>query len=146
MQGQLLLGVIVAVLTYLGLSILGVKNAFLLAILAGVFELIPIFGPIISAIPAIGIALIQDGFSLALLVAGLFLIIQQFENQLIHPLVVKKIVGIPALVAIIALIVGAQIAGFLGMIIAVPITAAAMEYLSDMEKAKLNEMKKFSNR
>lgn len=142
MQGQLLLGVIVGVLTFLGLSILGVKNAFLLAILAGVFELIPIFGPILSAIPAMGVALIQDGFTLALLVAGLFLIIQQFENQLIHPLVVKKIVGIPALVAIISLIVGAQIAGFLGIIIAVPITAALMEYLSDIEKAKLEEMRK----
>lgn len=142
MQGQLLLGVIVGVLTYLGLMILGVKNAFFLAVLAGVFELIPIFGPILSAIPAIGVALIQDGFTLALMVLGLFLIIQQFENQLIHPLVVKKIVGIPALVAIISLIVGAQIAGFLGMIIAVPITAALMEYLSDVEKAKLAEMKR----
>lgn len=146
MQGQLLLGIIVGVLTYLGLMILGVKNAFLLALLAGVFELIPLFGPILSAIPAIGVALIQDGFTLALLVAGLFVIIQQFENQLIHPLVVKKIVGIPALVAIIALIVGAQIAGFLGMIIAVPITAALMEYLSDLEKAKLAEMKRLGEK
>jgi predicted PurR-regulated permease PerM len=142
MQGQLLLGVIVGVLTYLGLSILGVKNAFLLAILAGVFELIPIFGPILSAIPAMGIALIQDGLTLALLVAGLFAIIQQFENQLIHPLVVKKIVGIPALVAIVALIIGAQVAGFLGLIISVPIAAALMEYLSDVEKAKLEEMQR----
>jgi predicted PurR-regulated permease PerM len=108
MQRQLLLGVIVGILTYLGLMILGVKNAFLLAILAGVFELIPVFGPILSAIPAIGVALIQDGFTLAIL----------------------------------ALIVGAQIAGFLGMIIAVPVTAALMEYLSDVEKSKLEEMKK----
>jgi predicted PurR-regulated permease PerM len=146
MQGQLLLGVIVGVLTYLGLSILGVDNAFFLAILAGLFELIPLFGPILSAIPAIGVAIIQDGFALGLLVAGLFVIIQQFENQLIHPLVVKKIVGIPALVAIVALIVGAQIAGFLGIIIAVPVTAALMEYLSDIEKVKLEEIKKLSVR
>jgi predicted PurR-regulated permease PerM len=144
MQGQLLLGIIVGVLTFLGLSILGVKNAFFLAVLAGVFELIPIFGPIISAIPAVGMALIQDGVVFSLLVLGLFLIIQQFENHLIHPLVVKKIIGIPALVAILALIIGAQIAGFLGMIIAVPITAALMEYLSDVEKAKLEEMRKLS--
>jgi len=145
MQGQLLLGVIVGVLTFLGLSILGVKNAFLLAVLAGSFELIPLFGPILSAIPAIGVALVQDGFTLALLVAGLFLIIQQFENHLIHPLVVKKIVGIPALVAIISLIVGAEIAGFLGMLIAVPITAALMEYLSDVEKIKLAEMRRLGD-
>lgn len=144
MQGQLLLGVIVGVLTYLGLSILGIQNALLLALIAAVFELIPIFGPILSAIPAIGIALIQDGFSLALVTLGLYLIIQQFENHLIHPLVVKKIVGIPSLLAIISLIVGAQLAGFLGMIIAVPIAAALMEYLSDVEKSKVAELEKLN--
>ncbi|MEN9921213.1 MAG: hypothetical protein RLZZ517_191 [Candidatus Parcubacteria bacterium] len=144
MQGQLLLGVIVGVLTYLGLSILGVENALLLALIAAVFELIPIFGPILSAIPAIGIALIQDGFSLALITLGLYLIIQQFENHLIHPLVVKKIVGIPSLLAILSLIVGAQLAGFLGMIIAVPVAAALMEYLSDVEKDKVAELEKLN--
>lgn len=142
MQGQLLLGVIVGVLTYLGLSILGVENALLLAIIAAAFELIPIFGPILSAIPAIGVALIQDGFSLALITLGLYLIIQQFENHLIHPLVVKKIVGIPSLLAILSLIVGAQLAGFLGMIIAVPVAAALMEFLSDVEKQKVVELQK----
>lgn len=142
MQGQLLLGIIVGVLTFLGLSILGVKNAFFLAVLAGVFELIPIFGPILSAIPAVGVALIQDGFVFSLFVLGLFVIIQQFENHLIHPLVVRKIVGIPALLAILALIIGSQIAGFLGLLISVPIAAALMEYLSDLEKAKLAEMRK----
>jgi predicted PurR-regulated permease PerM len=144
MQGQLLLGVIVGVLTYLGLSILGVENALLLALIAAVFELIPIFGPILSAIPAVGIALIQDGFSLALITLGLYLIIQQFENHLIHPLVVKKIVGIPSLLAILALIVGAQLAGFLGMIIAVPVAAALMEYLSDVERNKVAELEKLN--
>jgi predicted PurR-regulated permease PerM len=140
MQGQLLLGLIVGVLTYLGLSIIGVQNALLLALIAAIFELIPIFGPILSAIPAVGVALIQEGFSFALVVLGLYLIIQQFENHLIHPLVVKKIVGIPSLLAILSLIVGAQLAGFLGMIIAVPVAAAMMEFLADMEKRKVAEL------
>lgn len=144
MQGQLLLGLIVGVLTYLGLSILGIQNALLLALITALFELIPLFGPILSAIPAIGIALIQDGFTLALIVAGLYLIVQQFENHLIYPLVVKKIVGIPSLLAIIALIVGAQLAGFLGMIIAVPVAAALMEFLADVEKRKVVEMEKLN--
>ncbi len=144
MQGQILLGLIVGVLTYLGLSILGVQNALLLALVAAVFELIPIFGPILAAIPAVGIALIQDGFSFALVVLGLYLIIQQFENHLIHPLVVKKIVGIPSLMAILSLIVGAQLAGFLGMIIAVPVAAALMEFLSDVEKQKVKELEQLS--
>jgi predicted PurR-regulated permease PerM len=141
MQGQLLLSVIITILTFLGLSILGVDNAFLLAILAGVFELIPVFGLLLSLIPAVGVALIQGGFALGLLVLGLYLIVQQFENQLIHPLVVKKIVGIPALVAILAIIIGAQIAGFLGILISVPVAAILMEYLTDVEKRKIKELK-----
>ena len=136
MQGQLLLALLIGVMTYLGLTILGVPNALFLATITAVFELIPIFGPILAAIPAIGFALLAEGPTLALLVAGLYVIIQQFESQLIHPLVVKKIVGIPSIIAILALIVGAQFAGFLGMILAVPIAAAAMEALGDIEKRR----------
>lgn len=142
MQGQLLLSVIIAVLTYLGLSIVGVENALLLALVAGVFELIPVFGPILAAIPAIVFAILQSGMSLGLIVLAIYIIIQQFESQLIHPLVVKKIVGIPALLAIVALIVGAQIAGFLGILISVPVTAAIMEYINDVDKRKSEELKK----
>jgi len=136
MQGQLLLALLIGVLTFLGLTILGVPNALFLATITAAFELIPIFGPILAAIPAIGFALLAEGPTLALLVAGLYIIIQQFESQLIHPLVVKKIVGIPSIIAILALIVGAQLAGFLGMILAVPIAAAAMEALGDIEKRR----------
>ena len=141
MQGQLLLAVIVGILTFLGLSVLGVPNAMFLAVIAALFELIPIFGPILAAIPAVAFGLLEGGVTLGLLTAGLYVIIQQFESQLIHPLVVKKIVGIPALVAIIALIIGAQIAGFLGIIISVPIAAIVMELLSDLEKQKAAAVK-----
>lgn len=136
MQGQLILAVLVASLTLPFLLVLKIPNAVLLALIAGIFELIPIFGPILAAIPAVAFALIEGGPTLGLLVAGLYIIIQQFENHLFHPLVVKKIVGIPALVAILALIIGAQIAGFLGMLISVPVAAAVMEYFSDVEKKK----------
>lgn len=136
MQGQLLLVVIIAVLTYLGLVLLGVPHALLLAVTAGIFEIIPLFGPIIAAIPAVAIAFSDGGASLALLVGGLFLIIQQFENQLIYPLVVKKVIGVPPMVSILALLVGAKIAGFLGILIAVPLAAILMELVSDLEKEK----------
>lgn len=136
MQGQLVLALIVGLFTYLGLSIIGVSNPMFLAVLAAIFELIPIFGPILAAIPAIGFAAIDGGFTLVLFTLALYAIIQQFESQLIHPLVVKKIVGIPALVAIIALIIGAQVAGFLGIILSVPIAAIVMEIISDIEKKK----------
>jgi len=134
MQGQLLLMLIVAILVFLGLTILGVRHAFLFALLAGGFELIPLFGPILASIPAIAISFIDGGVTLAAITAGVYLIVQQFENQLIYPLVVNKVVGVPALLVIIALIIGGQLAGFLGIILAVPITAAVMEFTNDIEK------------
>ncbi|MBP9763137.1 MAG: AI-2E family transporter [Candidatus Pacebacteria bacterium] len=136
MQGQLLLAVIVGVLTFIGLSVIGVPNAILLSFIAMVLELIPLFGPILAAIPAVSLALLSGGVTLGLITLCLFIIIQQFENHLIQPLVVKKIVGIPVLVSIFAIIIGAKIAGFLGILISVPIAAVVMEFLGDLEKKK----------
>lgn len=136
MQGQLLLALIIGVLVYLGLTILGVKYAFLLALLAAFAELIPLFGPILAAIPAVLIAFVDGGATLGLIVAGFYLIIQQFENHLIYPLVVKKVVGVPPLLVILALIVGAKLAGFLGIILSVPVAAAIMEFVHDVEENK----------
>jgi len=136
MQGQFLLGVIVAVLVYLGLMILGVKNALLLSVLAGLLEIIPIFGPILAAIPAILVAFVGGGFTLGVLVLGLYMIVQQFENHLIYPLVVKKVVGVSPIIVILALIIGAKLAGFLGIVLSVPIVSALMEFVDDLEKRR----------
>ncbi|MCE9643887.1 AI-2E family transporter [Candidatus Parcubacteria bacterium] len=136
MQGQLLLGLIVGVLTYLGLTILGVPYALLFAILIVFFELIPVFGPILAATPAVIVAFSAGGAQLGLMTAALYLIIQQFESHLIYPLVVRKVVGVPPILVIISLIVGAKLAGFLGILISVPVAAAMKEYLDDLQKAK----------
>lgn len=139
MQGQLLLVVIVAVLVYLGLTLIGVEHALSLAVIAGLFEIIPVFGPILSAIPAVALGFVDGGVSMALLVGGLYLIIQQFENQLIYPLVVKKVVGVPPVVVILALIAGGTLAGFLGVLLSVPIAAIFMEILSDYQKENIGK-------
>jgi predicted PurR-regulated permease PerM len=135
MQGQLLLGLIIGVLVFLGLTIFQVEHALLLAVLAAVFEIIPFFGPVLSAVPAVLL-----GFSvspaLGVMVLGFYIIIQQFENHLIYPLVVRKIVGVPPLMVIISLIVGAQLAGFVGMLLAVPVATVLMEMLGDFERSK----------
>lgn len=136
MQGQLILAVIVGMLVYLGLTILGVKYALLLAVVAAVFELIPVFGPILSAIPAVIIGFVDGGVTVGLLVIGLYVIIQQFENHLIYPLVVTKVVGVPPLLVILALLVGAQLAGFLGIILSVPVAAVIQELVSDIQRKK----------
>lgn len=141
MQGQLLLGLLIAVLTYLGLLLLGVKHPLLLAFLAGVFELIPLFGPVLAAIPAVAMAFVDGGAVMALVVAGFYVIIQQFESQLIYPLVVKKVVGVPPIISIVALVIGAKMAGFLGVLLAVPVAAILMEYLSDIQKSRADEEK-----
>jgi predicted PurR-regulated permease PerM len=139
LQGQILLGVIVGVLVYLILAIVGIPHALVLAVLAGVFELRPVFGPVISSVPAILIAFTDMGIGTGFLLIGLYLIVYQFESQLFYPLVVKKIVGISPIIVIIALVVGAKLAGILGALIAVPLSAALMEYVHDVEKRKKNE-------
>ena len=136
MQGQMILGIIVGILLYLGLVILGIPNALMLAVIAGLFELIPVFGQILAAIPALMIGFSDGGVTALLLVAGLYLVVQQFEAHLIYPVVVKKVVGVPPLLVIIALIVGAKLAGFLGILLSVPIAAAIQEFVSDIERKK----------
>ncbi len=138
MQGQLVLAILVGVLVYLGLTILGVRNALLFAFLAGLLEIIPLFGPILAAIPAVATAYTDSGVSAGLLVVGLYLIIQQFENHLIYPLVVTKIVGVPPILVILALIVGGKLAGFLGLLLSVPIAATFVEFLDDVQKQKMS--------
>jgi len=136
MQGQILLAVLIFVLVYLGLTIFGVPYAMLLALLAGLFEIIPVFGPIMSAIPGVILAFTTGGTSLAIMVAGFYLLVQQFESHLIYPLVVRKVVGVPPILVILALIAGAKLAGFLGILISVPVVAAFMEVVEDIEKRK----------
>lgn len=134
MQGQLLLMLIMALLVYLGLTIIGVKHALLLAVLAALFELIPVFGPVLSSIPAIASGFSDGGLTTALIVGGLYVVIQQFENHLIYPLVVNKVVGVPPLLVILALIAGGTLFGFLGVLLAVPIAAALMEFTTDIQR------------
>ena len=145
MQGQLILAVVVGMLVYIGLTIFDIRYALLLAVLAGIFELIPLFGAVLAAIPAIIIAFIDGGITLGLLITGLYLIIQQFENHLIYPLVVTKVVGVPPLLVILALIIGAQFAGFLGIILSVPIAAIVQELIKDIQREKKISLEKYSH-
>jgi predicted PurR-regulated permease PerM len=140
LQGQVILGIVVGVLVYLVLMVVGIPHALILAVFAGLFEIIPVFGPIISSVPAILIAFADRGVGTGLLLVGLYIVIYQFESQLFYPLVVKKIVGISPIVVILALVIGAKLAGLLGALIAVPLSAALMEYIHDIEKYKKQEV------
>lgn len=136
MQGQLILSLIVGLLTYFGLVVLGVKDALILSFFIAICEFVPLFGPIIGAIPAVLFSYLDSGLTLALIVTVMYLVIHQLENQLIYPLVVRKIVGINPIIVIISLIAGYELLGFLGMVISVPLATIGMEYLRDVERGK----------
>lgn len=138
MQGQLMLSLIIGILVYLGLLMLGVPYALLLAVFAAIMELIPVFGSVLSAIPAVIVALVDGGATMAIIVAGYFLIINQFQGNLIYPLVVKKVVGVPPLLVILAIIAGGQLAGFIGILLAVPAAAAIQELVQDFQKNRIS--------
>lgn len=137
MQGQIILSLIITVILYLGLSLLGVPYALLLAIFAGIMELIPVFGSLIAAVPGVAVALVVGGPTFALIVAGFFLVVNQFQANLIYPLVVQKIVGVAPIIVIIALIAGGQLAGFMGVLLSVPIAAAVQEFVNDLQKRRI---------
>lgn len=140
-QGQALLGIMVGLFVYLGLSLLGIRHALLLAFLSAFLELIPVFGPIFGAVPGIAIGLLDGGLGKGLIVAALYTVIQQFESNLIYPLVVKQVIGVPPLVVILALLIGYQLGGFLGVILAVPLAAIALEAVYEYTKKTVTHEK-----
>ncbi|MBI3572509.1 AI-2E family transporter [Candidatus Kaiserbacteria bacterium] len=136
MQGQILLSLIVGVLIYLGLLIIGIPYALLLAVFTALAEIIPIFGSLMAGLAAVVVGYSEGGIAIAAIVVGLFVVVNQFETNLIYPLIVKKVIGIPPLLVIVALIAGGILAGFLGVLLSVPVAAVALEFLTDFEKRK----------
>lgn len=136
MQGQLFLGLVIGVLTFIGLTLLKVDHALLLAVLAGLFELIP-FGIFLAAVPAISFGFASGGISLAIMVAALYTLIQQIEGYFIAPVVMNKMTGVSPLVVILSVLIGVQLAGFWGLILAVPVAVTILEYIKDFEKKKV---------
>lgn len=130
LRGQLILSVIIFLLTYIGLTILQVEYALILALFAGLAEFVPYIGPIISAIPAVFLTF-SDSPVKALLVVVLYIIIQQLENQIIVPKVMQKSVGLNPLVVIVVMLIGAKIAGIAGLILAVPTATIIKIFMSD---------------
>ena len=134
-KGQLLLGVVVGILTYLVLSLLGTPYALLLAIIAGIMELIP-YGILVALIPAVAFSYFSEGLGGALMVAGAYIIIHQFEVFLFAPLVIKKVVGLSPIVIILAALIGFELASFWGIVLAIPLGIILVEFSSDIEKNK----------
>jgi predicted PurR-regulated permease PerM len=125
--GQLLLGLIIGTITAIGYAFMGVPYFFVLAVIAGIGEMIPMVGPLLSAIPAVGVALTVSP-ALALGVAVFCLTLQMIENNVLVPKVMGETVGLNAVTVIISLAIGSELLGFLGALLAVP-TAAIVQVL-----------------
>lgn len=136
MQGQLLLSLLVALLVYIPMLILGMPYAALLGVLAFVGELIPMVGLTFATIPALFIAWTHGGLPLLGVVAIIYFIISQLENHVLYPRVMNKMVGVPSVIVIISLVIGAKFAGIWGVILSVPLAAIFMELASDHSKRK----------
>lgn len=119
-RGEAISAILVGVLSYIGLTIIGVEYALVLALLAAFGEFLPIVGPILAAIPAVVVALF-DSPGQALLVAGFYLVLQQLESNIIIPNVMRNQADIPPLLTLVAISAGAAIGGILGALIAIPL-------------------------
>lgn len=126
--GQFIVSASIFTLSLIGLTLLHVQYALVLAILAGIFELVPYIGPVISAVPAVFFAFVQSP-PLAIAVAVLYLIIQKTEGYILVPAVMRRTIGVSPLVILVAILVGLKLAGIFGVFLAVPVVAGATTYL-----------------
>ncbi|MBK5266209.1 MAG: AI-2E family transporter [Acidimicrobiia bacterium] len=122
-RGQMMVALLVATISSFGLWALGMNLWLILGIVAGLFNLIPFIGPWFSGTLAVVVALVLEDFRLAIFVALLFLGVQQLDNHVISPLVLRATVKLHPSLIILALLLGSSLAGILGLILAVPITA-----------------------
>ena len=135
LRAQLLLGAIIGVLIFFGLTILGVKHALFFAALSAVFEIIPVVGPILAAVPGVAVALLADPL-LGVLTLGLYVAAQQVESHVIVPVIMRRTVDLSPLIVVFALLVGGKLGGIFGIMLAVPLTAILAELLNDWDKKK----------
>jgi predicted PurR-regulated permease PerM len=133
--GQLALSMTIGVVSYVGLSLLGVRYALFLAVVAAIGEAVPNIGPILSTIPAVLVALTHSPL-LALATLGLYIGIQQLENHLLVPKIMERAVELHPFATIIALLVGLELLGVIGAILSVPVTAALAVALDEVRWAR----------
>jgi predicted PurR-regulated permease PerM len=123
LRGQLILSGIIFVIVYIGLLILGVKYALILAIIAGLAEFIPYLGPLISAVPAIVVAFVQAPM-MVLLVIGLYYLTHWLESHIVVPQVMGRMIGLNPIVIIAAMLIGFKLGGLVGVVLAIPLAMA----------------------
>ena len=135
LRGQLFLSIIIGIFSFIGLTLLNIPYALPLAIFSGIMEVVPLIGPIISAIPAILVTLTISPI-LSLGVALMFFVIHQTENHFIVPQVMRRAVGLNPLVVILAIAIGSRLLGLIGSLLAVPIAVVIQIVVAEMIDAR----------
>ncbi len=130
-RGTAINAMLIGTLSYVGLLIIGVDYAIVLAIFAGVSEIIPFAGPIIAGIAMIGIALL-DSWTKALITAIFVLILQQIESNIITPNIMHSQTHVSPLLTILAIFAGSSVGGLLGALVAIPIAAVARVFVIEV--------------
>ncbi len=132
-RGQIILSLFIGVITWIVLSLLGIPFALPLALIAGILEIVPTLGPIISAIPAMIVAL-SISPTLMLVVAAAYIGIQMLENNLLVPKIMEQAVGLNPVVIIVSVGVGANLLGIIGALLAIPFLSALIILIRDLKK------------
>lgn len=122
-RGQLAVAMIVGAMVSLGLGILGLQFWIIVGMIAGLFNMIPLIGPWVGAIPGVAIAITTEDFGTALWVVAIMTIAQQIDNHFISPLVMQRTTSLHPAVVMLALLAGGTLGGFFGLLLAVPLTA-----------------------
>lgn len=131
--GEIVLMTIVGLMTFIGLNLIGIRYVLPLAVLAGLFEVVPNLGPVLSMIPAVIVGF-STSYFLGFAALALYFVVQQLENNFIVPLVMRKAVGLNPIITLIALIIGGKIGGVLGVILAIPSTLFLESILIEIGK------------
>lgn len=137
---QLGLSFIVGIIVAAGLWLLGVKYPLVLGLLAAVFELVPLIGPILSGVVGFLVA-IGDSFTLGIYVAIFFILVQQLENNVLIPIIFKKSMKVHPVIVLVALLAGGYAAGIIGVILSVPIALLAQEMINYFAERKASHAK-----
>ncbi|MFQ6049575.1 MAG: AI-2E family transporter [Candidatus Paceibacterales bacterium] len=135
---RILSSLFVGLACYLTLRLFNINYAFVLSLFAGVTEIVPVLGPIVAGI-VITLMSALDSWWKALLILIAFILIQQIEGNILTPVLTKKLVGLPAVLVLIALLIGGRLWGILGAILAIPLGGIIYEFLRDFLKQRKEE-------
>jgi predicted PurR-regulated permease PerM len=139
--GQVILSAVIFGLVFIGLTILKVKFALVLALVAAVFEIVPIIGPFVSGAVAVFFAFLQSP-TIAVAVLILWIVTQQLESHVVVPVVMSRSVGINPVLVILAVLVGGTLGGIVGALIAIPVVSGISVFINDVMEGEVSaEMK-----